>query len=924
MSDIQTYLQQILDAVYGEEVRGSIHDAISEMNSDLEAAIRDDLNPLAFKGDLGVSSGTSNDLNSLTGTDQRGIWRLLGSHTYTNVPSDFDNGKAAYLIMYAFGTAGQTATNIKQEIHYFSSSGINENLYWSRNYLSGSWSEWESLSTDELFDGFPFRPVFLDNPEILYNGNNTPVSISHDATYSKLHFDDITATTGTRAKGGHIKSPYQISCLSDGATANAMVYVDANYENISINLTVRLSTGNNWGPDHTVLSGTVQVTGSGFYTITLTNSVGTSPSSSKYIYLFMELTNPSLFNSVTFYYDSISIAVADDTLTKAKAAAESKTVGNYLLSFDPYSPYLFGDHRFYYNGAGSSQVSMEEPGYKIYDFDKITSQSGALRVAGGYFYEGYLFDEVTVVGEYIPLTLYVKLKEENVDTGIKFRLHRGSDWGNNYAICELTVNKTGPYQINVRVNRLTYTEGIFNACSIEYFETAPNNIEYFLVYKGTITQKSDDLIQHCGVMRYYTGTNTVYTNYGVPGEEFSAKDFIYGLAGNPVAALYLLQPEYYIDAISGDGTYNISCYVEIDEPVYVRFILSSIYNWAPNQSVARTQYIRIVKSGYYNLAFSKVYYFDDHPQYIYLGYENGSGNKKPIKVSNLRFHLNEKENANNLKMTLLSWGDSLTAGAGGGGTTYPSVCASELGLNVINCGVGGETANTISARQGGNTVVLPAGSVNGNYTVNQLADIFGYHVNPLRQGHGSNSGNKLVIKDETCDLSITQTTSVSDDAIYTISGYTGGSSSIPVLARFIGSDFKGDIVTIWVGQNGSNVDGDTSVEARIAIINSMISHIGHKKYVVLGLSSGTESSRASDDARMLKEYGAKFFPTRKLLVNYGLTVAGVSPTTQDQSDISVGTVPTSLRYDSVHMNANGYTAIGKLLAEKIMALGYLD
>ena len=142
MSDIQTYLQQILDAVYGEEVRESIHDAISTMNSDLEAAIRDDLNPLAFKGELGVSGGTNNDLNNLNQTDQRGIWRLLGGTTYTNVPSDFINSKQAYLIMYAFGTSGSTATVINQEIHYFSDSGANANMSWSRVYLSGEWQRW--------------------------------------------------------------------------------------------------------------------------------------------------------------------------------------------------------------------------------------------------------------------------------------------------------------------------------------------------------------------------------------------------------------------------------------------------------------------------------------------------------------------------------------------------------------------------------------------------------------------------------------------------------------------------------------------------------------------------------------------------------------------------------------------------------------
>ena len=32
MADISSYLQKILDAIYGEEVRGSIHDALAAMN----------------------------------------------------------------------------------------------------------------------------------------------------------------------------------------------------------------------------------------------------------------------------------------------------------------------------------------------------------------------------------------------------------------------------------------------------------------------------------------------------------------------------------------------------------------------------------------------------------------------------------------------------------------------------------------------------------------------------------------------------------------------------------------------------------------------------------------------------------------------------------------------------------------------------
>ena len=273
---------------------------------------------------------------------------------------------------------------------------------------------------------------------------------------------------------------------------------------------------------------------------------------------------------------------------------------------------------------------------------------------------------------------------------------------------------------------------------------------------------------------------------------------------------------------------------------------------------------------------------------------------------------------------LLFWGDSLTKGSGGDGTTYPQVCASELGKTYLNCGVGGETANTIAARQGGNNIIIPAGDVNRTYAVDELLDIFGYHVNPIRQGHGKNSGNAIFINGQKCDLSIEQSTSTSSDAVYTISGYTGDALSAPTLGTFAGSDFTGRVVVIFVGQNGSYVNDLRGIEARIILIDSMISHLNHNRYVILGLSSGNQDNREEEDNMLLAKYGNKFFPTRKLLVNYGLQINNLTPTEEDLQNIEAGTVPASLRADNIHLNSYGYTALGKLLADKIRSLGYFD
>lgn len=267
---------------------------------------------------------------------------------------------------------------------------------------------------------------------------------------------------------------------------------------------------------------------------------------------------------------------------------------------------------------------------------------------------------------------------------------------------------------------------------------------------------------------------------------------------------------------------------------------------------------------------------------------------------------------------ILFWGDSLTAGAGGGGTTYPAVCASILGKTYKNCGVGGENCQTIAARQGGNNVVIPAGAINGTYS--ELKDIFGNNIAPLLQGDGSLSASNLLIDGEKCSLSYS-------GGVYTISGYTGPTTTVPIIAAFYGSSFKSTVAVIWIGTNGGSYPGSSGNAETIKYwAQSMISHLEHKNFIVMGLSIGeqTASYYIELENTLKQAFGNKYFPTREYLINYGLTLEGITPTSQDTADIAAGKVPTSLRSDATHLNAAGYDAVGKLLANKIISLGYFD
>ena len=261
---------------------------------------------------------------------------------------------------------------------------------------------------------------------------------------------------------------------------------------------------------------------------------------------------------------------------------------------------------------------------------------------------------------------------------------------------------------------------------------------------------------------------------------------------------------------------------------------------------------------------------------------------------------------------IVFWGDSLTAGAGGSGTTYPAVCASELGCTALNMGVGGETAYTIAARQGGNNLLVYS-KLNG-ITLNEMEGILG-NVNPLRQG---NAGvNPIIINGQECELSIAQSSISSTDATYTISGYDGTLKAKEPVA-FSGSKTKGRVTVIFVGQNGPM---DYSLLS--PVIDSMISKT-NGNCVIMGLSTGTKAEREALETQMLNHYGNNFFNTRDMLSQYGMSVAGLTPTETDRSEIASGAVPTSLRYDNVHLNSTGYTVLGKMLANKIRSLGFLN
>lgn len=274
---------------------------------------------------------------------------------------------------------------------------------------------------------------------------------------------------------------------------------------------------------------------------------------------------------------------------------------------------------------------------------------------------------------------------------------------------------------------------------------------------------------------------------------------------------------------------------------------------------------------------------------------------------------------------ITGWGDSMTAGAGGGGTTYTGVLQSLLvgrGYpgTVFNRGVGGENSLTITARAGGNPfMVLPVGGViPATVTAIEISllPINGLVPAPLKQGASSYTGRLGDVPGTFSKANV--------DTAYTyfftrsVAGAEIAANRPLPMYLDIGEQARGDIACIWIGQNGPS--DARSIQDAKAIIRHMTAL--NKRFIVISKPGGT-SAQDADDALWFAEFGRRFIPIRQYMVKYGLADAGITPTSQDLIDMANGTVPSSLRVDAVHWVAAGYTILGNLVFQRLIELEWV-
>ncbi|EIU7559392.1 hypothetical protein AAIB98_003303, partial [Providencia rettgeri] len=273
-------------------------------------------------------------------------------------------------------------------------------------------------------------------------------------------------------------------------------------------------------------------------------------------------------------------------------------------------------------------------------------------------------------------------------------------------------------------------------------------------------------------------------------------------------------------------------------------------------------------------------------------------------------------------LDIVCWGDSMTAGVGGESenVSYPSVLAAELGVNVSKKGYGGQTSTDIAIRQGGTQLTITyTGTIPPASTVSVL-------VTPT----DSYRSIQVIYSGNIGDTPVKMTKSSA--GVWELKNEGSETLEIAGKATFIGSEGRNErekTAIFWVGRNNQFWNKSEPIFRDIAAMIGYL-NVSLKRSIVISLCNTAAEPKGSSrynamldiNSRLAQVYGDKFIDVRTYLITKGLSDAGIAPTTQDVADISNDIIPTSLRSDDTHLNATGYTLVGKYIAKQLKNKGW--
>ena len=271
------------------------------------------------------------------------------------------------------------------------------------------------------------------------------------------------------------------------------------------------------------------------------------------------------------------------------------------------------------------------------------------------------------------------------------------------------------------------------------------------------------------------------------------------------------------------------------------------------------------------------------------------------------------------------WGDSMTA------SSYPGVLAELSGLTVYNGGIGGERSYDIAGRQGGNPMLLTfdGGEIPASGTAFVTPETSDGLQTLTLMKQGTKAMNPATV------LGVQGTFNYSTaDARYRFIRTTPGSAvtlpayPVPLIpaAREL---YSNHVSIFWLGRNNA-----TQVDRIMQDIQASIDSLSpvSPRYLVLSVVNNTSeiigtaayNSIVELSRQQASRYGRRFVDVRKLLIKYGLQIAGITPTTTDSQQIANDTTPSSLKSDATHLNAIGNQLVARFVMDRLAEFGWAE
>ena len=295
-------------------------------------------------------------------------------------------------------------------------------------------------------------------------------------------------------------------------------------------------------------------------------------------------------------------------------------------------------------------------------------------------------------------------------------------------------------------------------------------------------------------------------------------------------------------------------------------------------------------------------------------------------------------------------GDSLTAGAGG--TPYPTQLAALTGRTVVNLGIGGQQGYQIAGRMGAIGIPVAVSSNKIVLGANVVTTINGTAVQSCVATTSFQATN-LQLLSTSADIltrSATGTCGSVHGTLTRSAAYGAGSGGVYDATATESYSFTPDagaalpancpagttFVADYAYEDSTHVfwpfRNNFADPNYLQVLAAMHARVPHRRTVLLPVTNGLFTNEYLGQYSWLNifaienaeanAYPSRFLNIRRLLIDTALTTLGLTPTTQDLSDIANDTAPTQLHSDQTHFTTAAYGFIASMVNNFLVSKGY--